>query len=108
MQAAGTVAKLREKPDYGFLVPYWIHRIVILLAGMMVFFSPVNPGRILKQVNENAVKSASVIFIQTAALSHSAYYKIISIAKMNQIPVHYFSSWNARMCASMMRKVLTT
>ncbi len=54
MQIAVTDRHRAAKPDYGFLVPYWIHRIVILLAGMMVFFSPVNPGRILKQVNENA------------------------------------------------------
>ena len=54
MQTAVKSFKTAEKREYGFLVPYWIHRIVILLAGMMVFFSPVNPGRILKQVNENA------------------------------------------------------
>ena len=54
MQTAVKLHQSAEKPDYGFLVPYWIHRVVILLAGMMVFFSPVNPGRILKQVNENA------------------------------------------------------
>ena len=54
MQTAAKLPGTVEKPEYGFLVPYWIHRTVILLAGMMVFFSPVNPGRILKQVNENA------------------------------------------------------
>lgn len=53
MQTAGK-NRTAVRQDYGFLVPYWVHRIVILLAGMMIFFSPVNPGRILKQVNENA------------------------------------------------------
>ena len=56
MQTAVTAHQntAHSKRSYGFLIPYWIHRAVILLAGMMVFFSPVNPGRILKQVNENA------------------------------------------------------
>ena len=54
MQTAAKSRQAGTRTNYGFLVPYWIHRIVILLAGMMVFFSPVNPGRILKQVNENA------------------------------------------------------
>ena len=54
MQTAVKSGRTAGRPETGFLVPYWIHRIVILLAGMMVFFSPVNPGRILKQVNENA------------------------------------------------------
>ncbi len=43
----------RVQPAIGSLVPFWIHRIAILLTGMMAFFSPVNPGRILKQINEN-------------------------------------------------------
>ena len=34
MQTAVKSLKTAEKPEYGFLVPYWIHRIVILLAGM--------------------------------------------------------------------------
>ncbi len=41
------------KPSTGSLIPYWVHRLAILLAGMAVFFSPWNPGRILKQINEN-------------------------------------------------------
>ena len=36
------------------LIPYQFHRIVILLAGLMIFFSPVNPGRISGMINENA------------------------------------------------------
>ncbi len=43
----------RVSPAIGSLIPFWIHRIVILITGMMVFFSPVNPGRILEQINEN-------------------------------------------------------
>ena len=35
-------------------VPYWVHRIVILAAGMMIFFSPLNPGRVSELINENA------------------------------------------------------
>ncbi len=54
MQAVTTTKAAAPKPRYGELIPYWFHRVIILLAGMMVFFSPVNPGRILKQINENA------------------------------------------------------
>ena len=52
MQAAAK-GLVRKKEAIGPLIPFWIHRVVILLAGMMVFFSPVNPGRILTQINEN-------------------------------------------------------
>ncbi len=52
MQAA-LKSRGRVRTDYGFLIPFWLHRAVILLTGMMVFFSPLNPGRILKQINEN-------------------------------------------------------
>ena len=46
--------KIRPRENVGKLIPYWIHRFVILLSGLMIFFSPVNPGRVSGMINENA------------------------------------------------------
>ena len=46
--------KIQQRESVGKLVLFWIHRIVILLSGLMIFFSPVNPGRISGMINENA------------------------------------------------------
>ncbi len=45
---------VKPKEPLGRLIPYWIHRLVILLSGLMVFFSPLNPGRVSELINENA------------------------------------------------------
>ena len=35
-------------------VPLWIFRIAALIAGLAIFFPPVNPGRISEKINESA------------------------------------------------------
>ena len=50
----GLVSGKETQESMWKLIPYQFHRIVILLAGLMIFFSPVNPGRISGMINENA------------------------------------------------------
>ena len=47
----------------------------------------------------NVVKSADVVWIQTNAISHKFYYRIIDTARKENIPVRYFGSASARKCA---------
>ena len=44
----------------------------------------------------NVVKSADVVWIQTNAISHKFYYRIIDTARKENIPVRYFGSASAR------------
>ena len=43
-----------ETLPLGQRVPLWIFRLAALVAGMAVFFPPVNPGRISEKINESA------------------------------------------------------
>ena len=47
----------------------------------------------------NAVKSADVVWIQPNALSHPFYYRVIDIARKENIPIRYFGFASARKCA---------
>ena len=43
-----------EKKPVGRRLPLWIFRVVALIAGMAMFFPPVNPGRISEKINSAA------------------------------------------------------
>ena len=47
----------------------------------------------------SALKMADVIWVQTNAMSHKFYYRIIDTARKNGIPVRYFGFASARKCA---------
>ena len=47
----------------------------------------------------NSIKSADVVWIQTNAISHKFYYRIIDTARKEGIPVRYFGFASARKCA---------
>lgn len=44
----------KETVSWGRRLPLWIFRIVALVAGIAVFFPPVNPGRISEKINASA------------------------------------------------------
>ena len=49
----------------GERVSLWIHRIVILLVFLMVFFPPFNPGRISTQISGNLTLLTSATSFST-------------------------------------------
>jgi hypothetical protein len=49
--------------------------------------------------NENLIRHADVVWIQTNSLCHSFFYKIIDEARKYDIPVRYFSYASAIKCA---------
>ncbi len=57
LQATGTAMKAKAKPN----IVLWFVRALILFAGLMVFFSDVNPGRLSENINVNASLFTSAI-----------------------------------------------
>ena len=51
------------------------------------------------RINEELIRGASSVWLQTNALSHSDYYKIMDLCRRNSIPVNYFTFASARKCA---------
>lgn len=49
--------------------------------------------------NADTIRNADAVWIQTNALSHSYFYKIINTAREYKIPVRYFGYASARKCA---------
>ena len=49
--------------------------------------------------NADLIRRADVIWIQTNALSHAYFYKIIDEARKHHVPVRYFSYASAGKCA---------
>lgn len=47
----------------------------------------------------NAVKGADAVWIQPNALSHPFYYRVIDMARKENIPIRYFGFASARKCA---------
>lgn len=49
--------------------------------------------------NAEQIKSSNVVWIQTNALAHANFYKIIDVARVHGVPVRYFSYASAIKCA---------
>lgn len=49
--------------------------------------------------NANMIRKADAIWIQTNAMCHSQYYKVVDEAKKNNIPIRYFSFASPNKCA---------
>jgi len=47
----------------------------------------------------SVVKNADVVWIQANAISHKFYYRVIDVARKEDIPIRYFGSASARKCA---------
>lgn len=70
----------------------WVKAIKPLLPDVRFISSSENP-------NSGVILNAEVIWIQTNALGHSGYYKIMDIVRRNRIKVCYFSFASAEKCA---------
>ena len=70
----------------------WVKAIKPLLDNVR-FISP------SEQPNTGVIMNAGVVWIQTNALGHSSYYKIIDVIRKNDIKVCYFKYASAEKCA---------
>ena len=54
MQAKAAANPVRTKESIASYLPYWLHRIVILFTGLLIFFPQANPGRVSLKISEYA------------------------------------------------------
>ena len=53
MQANAAASSRKTNRGLASGIPYWIHRLLILFTGMMIFFPQASPGRISLKISEN-------------------------------------------------------
>ena len=70
----------------------WRKAIHPMLPGVRFFDREMLP-------DVNAIRGADVIWIQSNAISHKFYYRVIDTARKENIPVRYFGFASARKCA---------
>lgn len=51
------------------------------------------------RINEDIIRGTDHVWLQTNAISHSEYYKVVSLCRKNNIPFNYFLYASARKCA---------
>lgn len=102
-----------ETEDPDIHLPVSVTERTVVCGGHATFlkqFSPLVAGNVKylnnMRVNEDLVRNADSIWIQTNAISHSDYYKIVAICRKYNIPVHYFKYASARKCAEQIAMAL--
>lgn len=73
--------------------PTWQKEIVKQLHGNIRFIDT-NKG-----YDEHIIRNSECIWLQTNAMSHSDFYKIVNAARTHHIPFHYFQYASAMKCA---------
>lgn len=87
-------------------LPYATERNIVVYGGHATWLKSIKP--LLPKVqfispetnpNSSTFRNADVIWLQTNAMPHCNFYKIIEIARKNHIQVKYFSQASAEKCA---------
>lgn len=95
-----------EEPEAEITFPWQGEHRIVVFGGHDTWrkaIRPMLPGvrffdrEMLPDIS--VIKSADVVWIQTNAISHKFYYRIIDTARKESIPVRYFGSASARKCA---------
>lgn len=95
-----------EKPAQTIQFPYRTSSKIVVFGGHDSWTKEIKPKlpdvRFIHREmvpNTDMIRRADVVWIQTNALSHSFYYKIIDEARKHGIPVRYFAYASAVKCA---------
>ena len=95
-----------EIPSKEIELPYEMEDRIVICGGHDSFikqFSQLITGNVRYlsnvRINEELIRGASSVWLQTNAMSHSDYYKIMDLCRRNSIPVNYFTFASARKCA---------
>lgn len=95
-----------EAPETEIEFPWQTKRRIVAFGGHDTWrkaIRPMLPGirffdrEMLPDIN--AIRGADVVWIQSNALSHPFYYRIIELARKENIPIRYFGFASARKCA---------
>lgn len=95
-----------QPPEATIDLPWQVKRRVLIFGGHETWLKairPLLPGTRFFEPDSlpdiNVLKSADVIWIQSNALSHRLFYRIINSARKENVPVRYFGFASARKCA---------
>lgn len=85
--------------------PYTAKKRTVVFGGHETWLKAIRP--LLPNVafarsqnpNTDLIRNADIVWIQTNALSHKSFYKIINITRTYHIPVRYFGYASAQKCA---------
>lgn len=97
---------LEEAEETGVELPFQVRRRILAFGGHDTWrkaIKPLLPGvrffdtDMLPDIS--ALKIADAVWVQTNAMSHKFYYRIVDTARKNGIPVRYFGFASARKCA---------
>lgn len=93
-------------PDATITFPYSVRNRICIFGGHDSWRKSIKPllpnARFYDRdelPNADTIRNADAVWIQTNALSHSYFYKIINTAREYKIPVRYFGYASARKCA---------
>ncbi len=86
--------------------PYSAQKRAVVFGGHLSWLKAIRPllpnVRFVEpsaQPNAGLIMNADVIWIQTNAMSHSDFYKIIDVVRKHNIELHYFTYASAEKCA---------
>lgn len=95
-----------EPTETSVQFPYTPHQRIVVFGGHDSWSREIKPRlpgiRFIDRTmlpNADLIRRADVVWIQTNALSHAYFYKIIDEARKYRIPVRYFSYASALKCA---------
>ena len=70
----------------------WLRAFRPLVKNVRIIYPHTNP-------DINLIRNADVVWMQTNAMPHSYYNKIMDIVRLRKIPVKYFAYASAEKCA---------
>lgn len=103
--------KADEAPEDDFSgtsisLPFRVERRVLIFGGHDTWLKAIRPmlpgARFFEKESLpdlNAIRNADSLWIQTNAMSHEFYYRVLGVARKHEIPVRYFAFASARKCA---------
>ena len=97
---------LDNEPDDQISFPYHTQNIMVVFGGHETWSREMRPKlpdvRFVDRTmvpNADMIRRADVVWIQTNAISHGYYYKIIDEVRKYDVRVRYFSYASAQKCA---------
>lgn len=103
---SGEVADDLEAEDPSIELPFSIERRVLIFGGHDTWVKAIRPllpgARFFDRhslPDHQAIRGADVLWLQTNAMTHSMFYRILDVARKCDIPVMYFAFASARKCA---------
>ena len=97
----------QPEPETAVVFPYEVQRETLIFGGHDTWEKAIKPmltGNvrfISKELtfDTTIIRHAEVIWVQTNAMSHTQYYRVVDTARLYKKPVRYFTNASAEKCA---------